>query len=35
MAYSTVNTYCTSIYRKLDINSKAELVPLFKDYSIN
>lgn len=35
IAYSTVNTYCTSIYRKLDINSKAELVPLFKDYSIN
>lgn len=34
IAYSTVNTYCTSIYRKLGINSKAELLPLFKDYSM-
>ncbi len=32
IAYSTVNTYCTSAYRKLDINSRAELMILFKDY---
>lgn len=34
IAYSTVNTYCTSIYRKLDINSRTELLLLFKDYSM-
>ena len=32
IAYSTVNTYCTSAYRKLAINSRAELMILFKDY---
>lgn len=32
IAYSTVNTYTTSIYRKLNINSRAELFILFKDY---
>lgn len=32
IAYSTVNTYCTSLYRKLDINSRAELMLLFKQY---
>lgn len=32
IAYSTVNTYCTSAYRKLEINSKTELLLLFKDY---
>lgn len=32
IAYSTVNTYCTSIYRKLNINSRTELLILFKDY---
>lgn len=32
IAYSTVNTYCTSAYRKLGINSRAELIILFKDY---
>lgn len=32
LAYSTVNTYCTSSYRKLDINSRAELLLIFKDY---
>jgi DNA-binding CsgD family transcriptional regulator len=32
IAYSTVNTYCTSSYRKLHINSKTELIMLFKDY---
>jgi DNA-binding CsgD family transcriptional regulator len=31
-AYSTVNTYCTSIYRKLGINSRAELLVLLRDY---
>lgn len=31
-AYATVNTYCTSIYRKLNINSRAELLILLKDY---
>ena len=34
IAYSTVNTYCTSVYRKLGINSRMELLLLFKDYSI-
>jgi len=34
IAYSTVNTYCTSIYRKLGINSRTELLILFKDYAI-
>jgi DNA-binding CsgD family transcriptional regulator len=32
IAYSTVNTYCTSTYRKLNINSRTELIMLFKDY---
>ncbi len=32
IAYSTVNTYCTSLYRKLGINSRIELLILFKDY---
>lgn len=32
IAYSTVNTYCTSAYRKLNINSRAELIIMFKDY---
>lgn len=32
IAYSTVNTYCTSVYRKLEINSRMELLILFKDY---
>jgi len=35
ISYSTVNTYCTSTYRKLEINSRTELLLLFKDYSIN
>ena len=35
IAYSTVNTYCTSSYRKLNINSRTELVILFKDYVKN
>lgn len=35
IAYSTVNTYCTSAYRKLEINSRTELLLLFKDYDIN
>ncbi len=34
IAYSTVNTYCTSSYRKLGINSRTELLILFKDYAI-
>lgn len=34
IAYSTVNTYCTSSYRKLGINSRTELMILFKDYAI-
>lgn len=29
IAYSTVNTYCTSSYRKLNINSRTELLLLF------
>ncbi len=32
ISYSTVNTYCTSAYRKLHINSRTELVIKFKDY---
>ncbi|MEN6351701.1 MAG: helix-turn-helix transcriptional regulator, partial [Syntrophomonas sp.] len=32
IGYSTVNTYCTSLYRKLGINSRIELLILFKDY---
>lgn len=35
IAYSTVNTYCTSVYRKLEINSRAELIILFKNYIKN
>lgn len=31
-AYATVNTHCTSIYRKLNISSRAELLILLKDY---
>jgi Response regulator containing a CheY-like receiver domain and an HTH DNA-binding domain len=34
IAYSTVNTYCTSVYRKLEINSRAELLLMFKDYVV-
>lgn len=33
IAYSTVNTYCTTAYRKLGINSRTELLLLFKGYS--
>lgn len=33
IAYPTVNTYCTSVYRKLGINSRAELLLMFKDYA--
>ncbi len=32
VSYSTANTYQTSIYRKLGINSKTELMLLFKEY---
>lgn len=32
LAYPTVNTYCTSMYRKLSINSRTELLVMFKDY---
>lgn len=32
-AYATINTYCTSIYRKLHINSRAELLILLKEYT--
>lgn len=32
ISYSTVNTYCTSIYRKLKINSKTELVLMLSSY---
>ena len=32
IAYSTANTYCTSLYRKLGINSRTELTLLFKEY---
>ncbi|MDD2362075.1 MAG: helix-turn-helix transcriptional regulator [Oscillospiraceae bacterium] len=32
LSYSTVNTYCTGSYRKLNINSRTELMVLFKDF---
>lgn len=32
ISYPTVNTYCTSLYRKLNINSRTELLVLFKEY---
>ena len=32
LSYSTVNTYCTGLYRKLNINSRTELMVLFKDF---
>ena len=32
ISYSTVNTYCTCSYRKLNINSRTELMILFKDF---
>lgn len=31
-AYATINTYCTSIYRKLHINSRTELLMLLQEY---
>jgi DNA-binding CsgD family transcriptional regulator len=31
-AYSTINTYCTSIYRKLNINSRTELLLILQEY---
>ncbi|SDM77620.1 helix-turn-helix transcriptional regulator [Acetanaerobacterium elongatum] len=31
IAYPTANTYCTSVYRKLNINSRTELLLMFKD----
>lgn len=34
ISYSTVNTYCTSLYRKLGINSRTELLIIFKDYAV-
>ncbi|MDV3428413.1 MAG: helix-turn-helix transcriptional regulator [Bacillota bacterium] len=34
IAYPTVNTYCTSLYRKLKINSRIELLMIFKEYTI-
>lgn len=35
LSYSTVNTYCTCSYRKLNINSRTELMVLFKDFVAN
>jgi DNA-binding CsgD family transcriptional regulator/uncharacterized protein YhhL (DUF1145 family) len=32
IGYPTVNTYCTGIYRKTKINSRTELMQVFKDY---
>lgn len=34
IAYSTVNTYCTAIYRKLGINSRTELLVRFSQHLI-
>jgi DNA-binding CsgD family transcriptional regulator len=33
IAYPTVNTYCTSIYRKTNVNSRTELAQVFKEYT--
>jgi DNA-binding CsgD family transcriptional regulator len=33
--YSTVNTYMTSLYRKLGVNSRAELIICYKDIEVN
>jgi DNA-binding CsgD family transcriptional regulator len=32
IAYPTVNTYCTGIYRKTNVNSRTELLQVFKEY---
>lgn len=32
LSYATINTYQTGLYRKLGINSKTELLLLFRDY---
>jgi len=32
ISFSTVNTYCTSIYKKLNINSRTELLLMFREY---
>jgi len=32
LAYPTVNTYCVSLYRKLNINSRTELIVKFGEY---
>ena len=32
IAYSTVNTYYTSIYRKLRVNSRTEIIVMFREY---
>lgn len=34
ISFSTVNTYCNSIYKKLNINSRTELVVMLKEYSL-
>ncbi|MGI6405636.1 MAG: helix-turn-helix transcriptional regulator [Syntrophaceticus sp.] len=31
-AYATINTHCTSIYRKLNINSRTQLLVMLSDY---
>lgn len=33
IAYPTANTYCTSLYKKLHINTRAELLILFEGYT--
>ncbi|HOP09863.1 MAG TPA: helix-turn-helix transcriptional regulator [Oscillospiraceae bacterium] len=33
ISFSTVNTYCNSIYKKLNINSRTELLVMFQEYS--
>ncbi len=32
ISFSTVNTYCSSIYKKLNINSRTELLVMFREY---
>ncbi len=33
LAYPTVNTYCVSLYKKLNINSRTELIVQLGEYA--
>lgn len=34
ISFSTVNTYCSSIYKKLNINSRTELLVMLREYNL-